>query len=388
LAAIAKRLSFNHRSQDYLARLGGDEFMLVIPDLDGDIQRVALATYNHAIEILDILSRPLDFDGQQLNLGACVGISVFNDHNTDSAEDILRQADIALYDAKDKGRGYFSFFQPQMQQKAQQRLQQANELHQALKNKELMLDYQPQVDNDRKLIGVEALLRWHHPSKGIIGPTDFIPLAEEIGIIDKIGRYVLELACQECASLASSDYPEQRLKIAVNISPSHFLQEDFVSQIETILARHNLDQIQLVLEITEEETIGDIDDIADKMVKLRQHGVQFSLDDFGTGYCSLTYLKQLPVDTVKIDRSFVSDVNNNANDASIISAILTMTNALNIDVTAEGVEQEQQYYLLKDNACQYYQGFYFGKPQTLTTLISHGQLHIRPVQHPVKETIS
>jgi len=383
LKSIAKRLSFNHRSQDYLARIGGDEFMLVIQNLDQEPQRVALKTYNHAIGILDILSTPLKVDGQVINLTACIGISVFNHHSTNSAEDILRQADIALYNAKDKGKGYFSFFEPEMQEKAQKFLNQANELHQAIKNNEFELAYQPQVDNNEKLIGVEALLRWQHPTKGMIGPGEFIALAEEIGVIDKIGRYALDLACQECATLASADYPQRALKVAVNISPSHFLQEDFVGQIETILSRHDLQHIQLVIEITEEETVSDINDTCAKMNKLRSYGIQFSLDDFGTGYCSLTYLKKLPVDTVKIDRSFISDVDKNADDASIITAILTMANALNINVIAEGIDKEEQYRLLKAKSCQYYQGFFFGKPQAITKLLSKSRLQIRPVKQPV-----
>jgi len=291
-----------------------------------------------------------------------------------TSEDILRQADIALYHAKDKGQGLFSFFQPEMQKKAQIRVEQANELQDALKNKELYLQYQPQVDQDGQLIGLEALLRWQHPSKGNVSPQHFISLAEDIGVIDQLGRYILRLACQQCRDLASFGFPKNKLKIAVNISPTHFLQEDFVEQIEKIINSYPLGNIQLVLEITEEVTIGDIDDLVDKMNTLNKLNIQFSLDDFGTGYSSLTYLKMLPIDSVKIDRSFIHELPDNHEDGSIVTAILTMTRSLDINVIAEGIENDVQYQFLDKLGCQYYQGYHFGRPQSVHALIEGNHL--------------
>lgn len=374
IKTIANRLAFNHRCDDLLGRLGGDEFFLVMPMNHGDKQSTELQTYNNATNLIELISAKLQVEKHQFNLSASIGITVFNYAAKNSSEDILRQADIALYNAKEKGTGSFSFFQPEMQHKAQVRLEQSKELHDALANKELFLQYQPQVNSHGKLIGMEALLRWNHPVHGMVNPEHFIALSQEIGIIDKLGRYILHLVCQQCTELASSFYPDDKLKIAINISPSHFLQGDFVKQIQSILENYSLSNMKLVLEITEEVTISDIDDVIKKMNDLRDLNVHCSLDDFGTGYSSLTYLKKLPIDTVKIDKSFIQELHENKDDASIVEAILTMTRALNIDVIAEGVENESQYQFLADLHCQYYQGYYFGKPQSLSALIESGDL--------------
>ncbi|MGB0897928.1 MAG: putative bifunctional diguanylate cyclase/phosphodiesterase, partial [Psychrobium sp.] len=374
IKAIGNRLAFNHRSEDFLGRLGGDEFVLVMSMNKDDPQSAALQTYNNATTLIDLVAAQLKVDKHQFNLSASIGITVFNYGGGQSSEDILRQADIALYNAKEKGQGFFSFFQPEMQKKAQTRLKQSKELHDALSNKELFLLYQPQVDKDGKFIGMEALLRWHHPINGIVDPSNFIALAEEIGIIDKLGRYIMHMACQQCNDLVSSFYPNNKLKVAINISPSHFLQDDFVEQVQRITENYSMQNMQLVLEITEEVTIGDIDDVIKKMNQLRRLHVHFSLDDFGTGYSSLTYLKQLPIDTVKIDKSFIQELHENKDDASIVEAILTMTRALEIDVIAEGIENQSQYKFLSDLHCQYYQGYYFGKPENVAALIENGDL--------------
>jgi len=374
IKAIGNRLAFNHRSEDFLGRLGGDEFVLVMSMNRDDPQSAALQTYNNATTLIELVAAQLKVDKHQFNLSASIGITVFNYGGGQSSEDILRQADIALYNAKEKGQGFFSFFQPEMQKKAQTRLKQSKELHDALTNKELFLQYQPQVDKDGKFIGMEALLRWHHPINGIVDPSNFIALAEDIGIIDKLGRYIMHMACQQCNDLVSSFYPDNKLKVAINISPSHFLQDDFVEQVKSITENYSMQNMQLVLEITEEVTIGDIDDVIKKMNQLRRLHVHFSLDDFGTGYSSLTYLKQLPIDTVKIDKSFIQELHENKDDASIVEAILTMTRALEIDVIAEGIENQSQYKFLSDLHCQYYQGYYFGKPEIVAALIENGDL--------------
>jgi len=374
IKAIAKRLAFNHHSDSFLGRLGGDEFVLVMSMDNNDSQSAALQTYNHATALIELIATQLKVDSHQFNLSASIGITVFDYNTRHSSEDILRQADIALYNAKEKGLGAFSFFQPEMQQKAQIRLDDTEELHNALAHKELFLQYQPQVDSHGKLIGMEALLRWNHPVNGIVSPSKFIALGEEIGIIDKLGRYILHMACQQCSELASGAYPDRKLKIAINISPSHFLQDNFVEQIKSITEQYMLDNIQLVLEITEEVMINDIDDVIKKMNQLRRYNIHCSLDDFGTGYSSLTYLKKLPIDTVKIDKSFIQELHENKDDASIVEAILTMTRALEIDVIAEGIENTSQYDFLLALDCQYYQGYLFGKPNSISALIESDDL--------------
>jgi len=374
IKAVANRLAFNHRTEDFLGRLGGDEFVLVLSELEGQTQEAALQTYNNATAMLAIIKEPLKVEDQQVSLTASIGITVFSFNSVYTSEDILRQADIALYHAKDKGLGLFSFFQPEMQKKAQVRIEQAKELQNALKNKELYLQYQPQVNNKGELIGLEALLRWQHPERGNLDPNNFITLAEEIGIIDQLGRYILRMACQQCHDLASFNFPQDKLKVAVNISPTHFLQDNFVEQIASIITAYPLGNVQLVLEITEEVTIGDIDDLIIKMKTLQKLNVHFSLDDFGTGYSSLTYLKKLPIDTVKIDRSFIQELPDNNEDASIVTAILTMTQALDIDVIAEGIENDVQYQFLAALNCPFYQGYYFGKPQNINMLIEELRL--------------
>lgn len=373
IQTIGNRLAFNHRKDDFLGRLGGDEFVLVMP-MSSDEQLTAIQAYKNATNLIELVAAELKVDKHQFNLSASIGITVFNYIDMYSSEDILRQADIALYNAKEKGTGFFSFFQPKMQRKAQVRLEESKELHDALANKELFLQYQPQVNSHGKFIGMEALLRWNHPTKGIVDPAIFIALSEEIGIIDKLGRYILHMACQQCKELTSSYYPEDKLKIAINISPSHFLQEDFIEQIQLILAEYSLSNIKLVLEITEEIMINDLNDVISKINKLRNLEVHCSLDDFGTGYSSLTHLKELPIDSVKIDKSFIQELHENKDDASIVEAILTMTRALEIDVIAEGIENQTQYQFLSNLGCQYYQGYYFGKPQSIAALIADGYI--------------
>ena len=392
IKAIANRLAFNHRSEDFLGRLGGDEFVLVLPNMEGTTQEAALQTYNNATAMHELVKAPLKVEDQQVNLSASIGITVFSYNSTHSSEDILRQADIALYHAKDKGHGLFSFFQPEMQKKAQIRVEQAGELKNALKNKELYLHYQPQVNQQGQVIGLEALLRWQHPTKGSVDPQHFVKLAEEIGIIDQLGRYILRMVCQQCRDLASFDFPDNMLKVAVNISPTHFLQDDFIEQVEKIISNYALGNIQLVLEITEEVTIGDVDDLVNKMNTLKKLNVHFSLDDFGTGYSSLTYLKKLPIDSVKIDRSFIHELPHNNEDASIVTAILTMTRSLDISVIAEGIENDIQYQFLDQLECQYYQGYHFGKPDSIHALIQENHLidqrKLKPISNDVNHSKS
>ncbi len=362
LKIITERLWQCRRQEDFLGRFGGDEFVIVLTELDTDLQRAATRARTSAQEIVNALEQPLVLDGHRFKASGCVGIRLFPDAAGENVGDLLRQADTALYHAKSKGAGVVSFFHEDMQKLVEQRLNLAGELQEALEKEQLVLHYQPQVTAAGSLYGLEALVRWNHPIRGLIGPDQFIAIAEEAGLIDKLGNWVLRRALQDRAGLLGQKADRRDIKIAVNISPSHFLQTNFVRQVEEVLASCKYNNCHLVLEITEDVVIGDIDDISAKMEALRKLGVGISLDDFGTGYSSLAYIKRLPLDTLKIDRSFVGDIDTDSNDAAIVEAILAMTRSLGLSVIAEGVETGDQHRFLNQRGCQLYQGYLFSRP--------------------------
>jgi len=368
LKIVANRLNQLCQSElQFIGRLAGDEFVIVMSQLNSDSVEATKIANQKAHQILTVLSEPMSVLDQQLKISASIGIKLFCHSKKETVYDLLRQADTAMYHIKEKEKkkGGFSIFHEEMQNVVRDRAIMVRELNQALEHKQLYLQYQPQVTSDGEVSGVEALLRWNHPEGKVIRPDTFIPVAEESGLIDKIGRYVLHLALDECSRLMVGSNRENRLKIAVNISPSHFLQSDFVNQVEEIMQMYALDNCQLVLEITESVVIQDIDDISEKMDLLHKLGVAISLDDFGTGYSSLSYINKLPFDTLKIDRSFIKDVNINANDAAIVEAILAMTSSLGVGVIAEGVETDEQIQFLQQRGCKRYQGFKFARPSAL-----------------------
>jgi len=372
LKVIAERLEQCRRNEDFLGRLGGDEFVLVLTELNPDIQIAAELVQTIAQKIANTLNEPILLADHKLNVSSSIGIKLFSGMNSETIADLLRQADIALYHAKNKGPGNFSFFHEDMQKLVEQRLNLARELHDALEQEQLFLHYQPQVTSEGLLFGVEALLRWNHPTRGMVGPNEFIPIAEEAGLIDKLGRYVLHHALAEWSRFFADGVCESNMKVAINISPNHFIQADFVNQIENILNAYDLQNCRLVIEITEGVVIHDIADISEKIDALRQLGVGISLDDFGTGYSSLAYIKRLSLDSLKIDQSFVRDIHIDFNDAAIVEAILSMAASLGVNVIAEGVETEDQYSFLQQRGCTLYQGYWFSRPALLCDLIETG----------------
>lgn len=382
LKAVAERLDGCRRTEDFLARLGGDEFLLVLTELDKDLQIAAERAQVSANRTIEALTKPLQIGEHKFSISTSIGIRIFTGSHTEDANDLLRQADTALYHAKNMGKAVSCFFQPEMQKWVEHRLILASELREALASNQLTLYYQPQVDGNGQVFGLEALVRWSHPARGMIGAGEFIPIAEEIGVIDELGRYVLHRACSEYRKLSRISTVQNSLIVSINISPKHFLQSDFVSQIEQIMNSYDLDHGCLVLEVTEGILINDCDDVSAKMNALRLLGVGFAMDDFGTGYSSLLYLKRLPLNALKIDRTFIRDIDTDPNDAAIVEATLAMSGSLGIDVIAEGVETERQYSFLKKRGCKLFQGYLFGRPAPADEVLNTG------IYKPQSSTVS
>lgn len=360
LVAVAGRLRRCSRGVDTIARFGGDEFLVIVDDLSQDSRQAAAQAESVADKIRTELSKPYDFIGAEHDFGVSIGICLFFGDET-SVDTLLKQADMALYQSKEAGRNSIRFYNPVLQGQIDARAELDYMLRHAIGRGELLLFYQPQLSRGGHLMGAEALLRWRHPERGVILPGNFIGHAEETGLILPIGRWVLETACQQLASWARFD-STRHLKLSVNISPRQFRQNDFVDQIRMILAETRADPTLLNLELTENVLIDNIDDAIKRMRALKNMGVGFSIDDFGTGYSSLSYLKRLPVDQLKIDKSFVRDIANDPDDAAIVKAIIGMGRSLDLVVLAEGVETGAQYDFLERNGCDAFQGFLFGRP--------------------------
>jgi EAL domain-containing protein (putative c-di-GMP-specific phosphodiesterase class I) len=298
---------------------------------------------------------------------ASIGICLFQ--GEDTVEHLLKNADMAMYQAKANGRNTLRFFDPEMQAVLDKRSLLENDLRQALERNELQLYYQQQVDATGMVIGAEILLRWKHPQRHFISPADFIPLAEETGLILPIGQWVLEGACQQLKAW-SGDPLAANLRLSVNVSSVQFRQDNFVESVREILQCTGIDSTRLKLELTESLILDDLEEVIDKMQALKALGVAFSLDDFGTGYSSLSYLTRLPLDELKIDQSFVSSLPGNRNDEIIVQTIITMGQSLGLRVIAEGVETAAQRDFLELHGCHAYQGYFFGRPVPLAEFMS------------------
>lgn len=349
---------------DTVARLGGDEFIIILEELNSDSQQAALDAEFVAEKIVDSLNCSYQLDDGDYTGTASIGISLF-DHRDQSAKDLLKRADVAMYQAKESGRNTLRFFDPDIQRNLYLQAELERELHQALKENQFELYYQPQTcRND--LTGAEALLRWHHPQKGLVSPAQFIDRAEQCGLIIPLGYWVLEAACQKLSQW--STHPKlKEITLSVNVSAKQFATGEFIQEVQDILQRTGADPKRLRFEITESSVLIDINHTANQMANLKELGISFAIDDFGTGYSSLFHLKHLPVDQLKVDRSFVCNITDDPDDLAIVQAIIAMAHNLGIGVIAEGVETEGQRRALSDRDCIHYQGFLFGKPQPAAT---------------------
>lgn len=340
--------------------MGGDEFVVLLEDLGIEASEAREQAEIVGIKIQATLSHPFQLIDQKYRITSSIGIAQVNSQQQ-SAFDLLKQADIAMYQAKKIGRNNLCFFDPEMQDElsAQSSLKVALSL--ALEEQQFHLFYQLQVDRHQRPFGAEALIRWIHPERGMISPAQFIPLAEESGLILPIGQWVLDTACAQIKEW-QQNVVTRGLVLAVNVSIKQLRQRDFVTQVQTIVQRHTINPALLKLEITESMLVENIEETIATMFALKAIGIQFSLDDFGTGYSSLQYLKRLPLSQLKIDQSFVRDIATDSNDKAIVSTIIAMARNLNLDVIAEGVETEEQQQLLLIKDCTHFQGYFFSKP--------------------------
>ena len=358
LKRVAGRLSACVRNSDTVARLGGDEFAVILENLAVDDYDGA---QNVAEKMIASLASPIMINNMQLNTSCSIGIGMFPIDGSDP-QTLMKHADVAMYDAKAKGRNNYQFFSHEMNAKAQERLSVENYLRLALRRNELELHYQPRVSfATGRVTGVEALIRWQHPRHGLLLPEKFIGVAEDSGLIVPIGEWVIETAFNQIAAWQKKG--NRDLQLAVNVSPGQIFDgERFSRAIEQCALAANLDTRTVELELTESMLLKNIDETAALLKKLGDLGISLAIDDFGTGYSSLSYLKQLPVDSIKVDSSFVRDIGTDPNDEAIIRAIIAMTHSLKLNVVAEGVENEDQYRVLRDLDCDEYQGFFFSKP--------------------------
>jgi diguanylate cyclase (GGDEF)-like protein/PAS domain S-box-containing protein len=363
LIEVARRLEACLGAAGGAARVGGDEFVALVEDLSENPHEAAALAKNTGETILAALNAPYALPCGVRHSSPSIGVAMFSGRG-DSCEELLKQADIAMYEAKAAGRNALRFFDPDMQATLAVRAEAEAALRLAIRERRFVLHYQPQVDCDGEWIGAEALVRWAHPERGLVAPGEFIPLAEETGLILPIGRWVLETACQQLKAW-SGDRRSRDLHLSVNVSARQFGQPDFVEQVAATLRATGAPAERLVLELTESVVLDDVAGAADKMNALKALGVGFAVDDFGTGYSSLAYLARLPLDQIKIDRSFVCNLPGSANDAAVAHTIITLAESLGLTVVAEGVETEAQRRFLERHGCPSFQGFLFGKPMAI-----------------------
>jgi diguanylate cyclase (GGDEF)-like protein len=369
LQAVARRLELRIRDGDSLgrlhdadvraslSRLGGDEYTILLPGMERPESAAHVAQ-----RILAAMDEPFEVDGNELFVTPSIGISVFPDDGED-IDTLLKNADIAMYHAKQHGRNGFEFYSSEMNSRSLERLNLENRLRNALDNNELQLYYQPKVDvMTGSVVGAEALLRWEHPELGMVSPVEFIPLAEEAGLIVQIGAWVLKTACNQAMEWQAAGY--EPLKIAVNVSIRQFNEPAWINTVQAVLEQSGLQPGNLTLEFTENMLMDGAETNVEKLRLLKKLGINISIDDFGTGYSSLSYLQKFTIDELKIDMSFIRQIQSGTDKAPIVDAVIAMAQNLSLDIVAEGVETDMQLEYLKQRGCGVYQGFLFSKPVT------------------------
>jgi len=355
IKAVGELISKSLRRADTIARLGGDEFAVIIEGIDGPEDAISIAD-----NLTTILEHNVRLDDQETYTSASIGIAVYPSDGND-ARTLLKNADTAMFRAKENGRHCFQFYKPEMSVSAMERLDLENSLKSAFENDEFLIHYQPIIDiHKNEVVGVEALLRWQHPDKGMIQPSDFVGIVEDCGLIVALGEWLIFSVCKQIKVWRDAGLENQN--VSINLAPRQFKEQDLVAIFTQAMADNDLNGSSLSVEVTERTLIDNIGEVESTLKKLRGMGMKILLDDFGTGYASLAYLKEFPVDVVKIDRAFVTGIPDNEEDSSIVDAIAGLTRGLRLALHAEGVENERQLNVLKSIGCQYGQGFYWSKP--------------------------
>ena len=354
IKAVGELISKSLRRADTIARLGGDEFAVIIEGISSPEDAISIAD-----NLTTILEHNVRLDDQETYTSASIGISVYPDDGRD-ARTLLKNADTAMFRAKENGRHCFQFYKPEMSVNAMERLELENSLKAAFENDEFLIHYQPIIDiHKNEITGVEALLRWQHPDKGMIHPSDFVSVVEDCGLIVAMGEWLIYSACKQVRVWQDAGLTNQN--VSINLSPRQFKEQDLVALFTQAVAEHDIDASSLSVEITERTLIDNVGEVEATLKKLRGMGMKVFLDDFGTGYASLAYLKEFPVDVVKIDREFIEGLPDNEEDSAIVEAIAGLTRGLKLTLLAEGVENERQLDVLKGLGCQFGQGYYWSK---------------------------
>ena len=355
IKAVGDLISKSLRRADTIARLGGDEFAVIIEGIEGPEDAISIAD-----NLTTILEHNVRLDDQETYTSASIGIAVYPGDGND-ARALLKNADTAMYRAKESGRHCFQFYKPEMSVSAMERLDLENSLKAAFENDEFLIHYQPVIDiHKNEVVGVEALLRWQHPEKGMIQPTDFVKVVEDCGLIVALGEWMIHSVCKQIKLWQDAGLEKQN--VSINLSPRQFKEQDLVTLFTQAMAENGLDGGSLSVEVTERTLIDNIGEVEATLKKLRTMGLKILLDDFGTGYASLAYLKEFPVDVVKIDEAFIAGIPDNQDDSAIVDAIAGLTRGLKLALHAEGVENERQLNVLKGLGCQFGQGYYWSKP--------------------------
>ncbi len=368
LIEVSNRIKNSLQNKDVASRIGGDEFIILVETSKKDKINAIKIFEKISQKILDNLKDLYYIDNYEFKLSASIGIKLFNDNST-SVDRLISHADNAMYNAKGNGKNTFCFFDPKLQKLMKDKIKLIDSLKESIDKNLMSLYYQTQIfsNSQEEIIGVEALIRWNHPTRGMISPADFIPLAEESGLIIPLGEWIMNEACKQI-NIWKTDEIKKHWRISINVSSKQFELDNFISIIKNIVDKNDINPAMLRLELTESLLIKNIDKVLDTLHKLKEMGFSLSIDDFGTGYSSLSYLKKLPIDELKIDQSFIRDLTVDINDEIITKTIISIGEQFGLEVIAEGVETKEQYEKLLEIGCKYFQGYFFSKPISVEEL--------------------